>query len=67
MAFLYVYDAKVFYGRSCLLRSAVGVLRATLSLRCNAPCVQARMPSACLTQKKCFFGFWGLPTHPPPR
>jgi len=30
--------AKYFLGRSCLLRGAVGVLRATLSLRCVAPC-----------------------------
>jgi len=51
------------YGRSCLLRFAVGVLRATLLLRCCAPCW--RMPSACLTQKKCFL--WGWWVYPPTR
>jgi len=29
-------DIKITFGRSCLLRGAVGVLRATLSLRCGS-------------------------------
>jgi len=51
------------FGRSCY---AVGVLRATLSLRCYSHHAThaLRMPNA----KEVFFmGVLGLPTHPPPR
>jgi len=53
---------QIYFGRSCLLRGAVGVLRATLSLRCGSHHAThaLRMPNA----KEVFFVGFGF-THPP--
>jgi len=59
--YLTIFRGKIKYisGRSCLLRGAVGVLRATLSLRCYRTCYATlRMPNA--IKKKRVFARAGL-------